>query len=779
MAINLGSAYGKVSLDSSGIKSGVSQGITSLNKLEVAAQKIGGAMQKVGTAMTIGLTVPIAAFFASSVKSAMEAENALAEMKAVLLSTGGAAGMTLEELTKMASGLQKVTKFSDEEIMSGQSMLLTFTKIGKETFPLATEAMLNMAEKFGGMEAASIQLGKALNDPIAGVSALRRVGVMLTDEQEQQIKAFMAVNDIASAQKVILKELETEFGGLAKAAGDTTAGKFAQLKNAFDDLKEVVGAALIPYLLKLAEALTKMVEAFMAMPSWMQKTILILLALLALAGPVIAFIGTIISTIGTIAGFVGSLSGLGISLAGIGTAITGVAVPAIAALGAALLPILVILAAVILFIGIFALAWKSNFLGIRDNMTMVFTVIKNLWKALMAFLKGDTESAMGFLTAAFDTFGARINQVFEKLFGIKDAWGKFLKFMKTALGSVVSPVLSIVKAINNIRTGAIKLYEDGSGALLDLATAFGFPEEAIQNLLAKVWLIIERVRELRDGAIKLYEDGSGALLNLATAFGFPEEAIQNLLAKVWLIIERVHELRIGAIKLYEDGSGALLNLATAFGFPEKAIQKLLAKVWLIIERVRELRDGAIKLYEDGSGALLNLAEAFGIPVEAAQEFLAKVYSIIDRFRAIFSSARDWIVNAFTKTNWSQLGKYITFGIANGLLMGIPSLILAATKAAEAALAAIKKKLGISSPSKAFQQLGMYSAQGYQLGLARAMSAEDLARTMARPVQNMSNSQQQNITMQFANGLTIRQVQGLIAENNDALIGQLNRALGGA
>src|SRR3989304_2530048 len=192
MAINLGSAYGKVSLDSNGIKSGVSQGITSLNKLEKAAHAIGGAMQKVGAGMTIGLTVPIAAFFASSVKSAMEAENALAEMKAVLLSTGGAAGMTLEELTKMASGLQKVTKFSDEEIMSGQSMLLTFTKIGKETFPLATEAMLNMAEKFGGMEAASIQLGKALNDPIAGVSALRRVGVMLTDEQEQQIKAFMA-----------------------------------------------------------------------------------------------------------------------------------------------------------------------------------------------------------------------------------------------------------------------------------------------------------------------------------------------------------------------------------------------------------------------------------------------------------------------------------------------------------------------------------------------------------------------------------------------------------
>jgi len=728
MAINLGSAYGKVSLDSSGIKSGVSQGITSLNKLEKSAHAIGGAMQKVGGAMTIGLTVPIAAFFASSVKSAMEAENALAEMKAVLLSTGGAAGMTLEELTKMASGLQKVTKFSDEEIMSGQSMLLTFTKIGKETFPLATEAMLNMAEKFGGMEAASIQLGKALNDPIAGVSALRRVGVMLTDEQEQQIKGFMAVNDIASAQKVILKELETEFGGLARAAGDTTAGKFAQLKNAFDDLKEVVGAALIPYLLKLAEALTKMVEAFMAMPPWMQKTILVLLALLALAGPVIAFIGTIISTIGTIAGFVGSLSGLGISisalgpiLATIGTVITGTLLPAIGSVLVAAAPIILIIAAIIAVIYLLYLAWKNNFLGIQDI----------------------------------------VRSFIERLQGVRAAF-------------------------DNIRNGSIKLYEDGSGALLDLATAFGFPEEAIQNLLAKVWLIIERVGELRNGAIKLYEDGSGALLNLATAFGFPEEAIQNLLAQVWLIIERVHELRNGAIKLYEDGSGALLNLATAFGLPKKAAQEFLARIWLIIERVREFID-AIRLtgyqftvlFEDGSGALLNLAEAFGIPVEAAQEFLAKVYSIIDRFRTIFSSARDWLVNAFTKTNWSQLGKYITFGIANGLLMGIPSLILAATKAAEAALAAIKKKLGISSDSKALIKLGMFTGHGYMLGLRNSMDPNAIASLLAKPITNNSSSQQQTIIQNFASGLTMRQVQGLIAENNESLIGQLNRALGGA
>lgn len=375
MSIQLGSAYGKVIIDSSGVTSGVNSSIKSLEGLEQIAQKIGGGMQKIGAAMTVGLTLPITAFFASSVRSALDAESALAEVEAVLKSTGGAAGVTADQIKEMSSELQKVTKFSDEEIMSGQSMLLTFTKIGEDVFPLATEAMLNMAEKFGNVQNASVQLGKALNDPIAGVGALRRVGVMLTDEQEKQIKAFMAVNDIASAQKVILKELEVEFGGLAKAAGSTTAGQFAQLKNAFDDLKEVAGQAIIPILLKLAEAATKMIEAFMDMPSWMQKSILVLLALVALAGPVIAFMGTIVSLIGSILGAVSYLGSMGISLGAVasaagtaGTALVGVGASALLLLG----QILLLAAGPVLLY----LAFKNNFMGITDTVKQLWFIIK-------------------------------------------------------------------------------------------------------------------------------------------------------------------------------------------------------------------------------------------------------------------------------------------------------------------------------------------------------------------------------------------------------------------
>lgn len=182
------------------------------------------------------------------IDAAMESENSVANLEATLKSTGGAVGLTSQQLQDMATGFQQVTKFSDDTIINGEAMLLTFTNIGGDVFPAATEAMLNLAEKFGSVDSASVQLGKALNDPVAGITALTRVGVSFTEAQKDTIKAMVDVGDVAGAQGVILAELEKEFGGLAVAMGDTFAGKVEILKNRFGEMQETIGKALIPIL---------------------------------------------------------------------------------------------------------------------------------------------------------------------------------------------------------------------------------------------------------------------------------------------------------------------------------------------------------------------------------------------------------------------------------------------------------------------------------------------------------------------------------------------------
>jgi len=166
-------------------------------------------------------------------------------LEAVLRSTSEAAGLNKKELLDMASALQEVTTYGDETIIGAQNLLLTFTRIGKEVFPDALEIVMDMSTALGvDLKQSAISVGKALNDPILGVTALRRVGVSFTEQQQEQIKTLVKSGDVLSAQNLILKELRVEFGGMSRAAVETYEGAVAQLKNTYGDLQEEIGATV-------------------------------------------------------------------------------------------------------------------------------------------------------------------------------------------------------------------------------------------------------------------------------------------------------------------------------------------------------------------------------------------------------------------------------------------------------------------------------------------------------------------------------------------------------
>lgn len=233
----------------------------SLSSLGSSALKVGGAFFA---------AQGIISGFSSVIRLAGEQEKAEAQLNAVLKSTAGVAGLTANELKNMANSLQQVTTFGDEAILEAQSLLLTFTKVGEDVFPQATETILNMSTAMGtDLQSSTVQLGKALNDPIAGIGALSRVGVQLTETQKEQIKKFTEMGDVASAQKVILGELETQFGGLARASAETMAGGLEQMTNAVGDAGEALGTLLAPVVVTtakgikfLAEGVSSLVERF-------------------------------------------------------------------------------------------------------------------------------------------------------------------------------------------------------------------------------------------------------------------------------------------------------------------------------------------------------------------------------------------------------------------------------------------------------------------------------------------------------------------------------------
>lgn len=198
--------------------------------------------------------------------------------EARLKSTGGVANVTARQVEALATALSNKVGVDDEAIQSGANLMLTFKGVrneagrGNDIFNQATRAAVDLAAGMNngkvtaeGLKTSNIQLGKALEDPIRGITALRRSGVSFTKQQRDQIKTMVESGDVLGAQKIILKAVNEQFGGTAAASAD--AGK--RFSVFIGNLKERIGGVLLPILNKfLGFLVDKLPGAFATVGRW-------------------------------------------------------------------------------------------------------------------------------------------------------------------------------------------------------------------------------------------------------------------------------------------------------------------------------------------------------------------------------------------------------------------------------------------------------------------------------------------------------------------------------
>ena len=267
--------------------------VRAFNRADKAAGgfgKKGGKLAAVGMGIlaggaagaTLAIGQGLSAALRTGISEFSQQAKASAQTAAALKSTGNAAGTTTKHIEAFAGALQKQTGLQDDAIQGAQNLLLTFTKISNagpdKIFDRATRATADLSVALGkDMNGSAMMLGKALNDPIKGISALGRAGVQFTATQKDTIKALVASGDVAGAQKMILKELETQVGGSAKAFGETMPGQIEKAKRAFENLSEGVVAAVAPVvaaaLPSLTAAITSVSDFFEANMPRIKETI--------------------------------------------------------------------------------------------------------------------------------------------------------------------------------------------------------------------------------------------------------------------------------------------------------------------------------------------------------------------------------------------------------------------------------------------------------------------------------------------------------------------------
>jgi len=274
--------------------------------LQGVGQALGGFAMQMGSKALGAVTD----FVSGSIDEASAWNSVYAQTQAVVESTGGAAGLAADEIAEMASSMSASageSLFSDDAILGATNVLATFTNIKGQNFGTATQSILDMSQALGiDLNSAAMQVGKALNDPVAGLAALSRSGVQFTADQEAMIKAMVEAGNVAGAQEVMMKELNTQFGGSAAAAVDTYAGQQIILKEKFADVQQTLGTALMPILMEFGTFMSDTVVPIIAdvvngISLWIEQT--------QQAGTTSGVFDTIRSAIAAVPGVIETLNG--------------------------------------------------------------------------------------------------------------------------------------------------------------------------------------------------------------------------------------------------------------------------------------------------------------------------------------------------------------------------------------------------------------------------------------------------------------------------------------
>ena len=225
-------------------------------------QTLGERAKNVGKKMAVAFAAIGAAGIAMGRKlfqAFEEVSTANARIEAVVTSMGnfdGAIGDVTERLVKQAEATARLTGVDRNLIKESQALLLTFDSVNKTAdqaggiFDRATDAAVDLAAAgFGSATSNAQSLGRALEDPIRGLTSLTRQGVTFTSEQQELIRSLVESNRTLEAQDVILKAIERQVGGTAEA----TANGSARMSQAFGILVEQIAQALAPAFERLVE----------------------------------------------------------------------------------------------------------------------------------------------------------------------------------------------------------------------------------------------------------------------------------------------------------------------------------------------------------------------------------------------------------------------------------------------------------------------------------------------------------------------------------------------
>jgi hypothetical protein len=432
---------------------GLQRAVADFKKLEGAGKKAQFALKKAAlpAALALGAVAAAAGGMIQAGEAAATANARIAQINESMGLFGNETEKVNERLIAYANATARATGVDQNSIKATQAKLLTFGELAKSAdevngaFDRATKAAIDLAAAgFGDAESNAVQLGKALQDPVKGITALAKSGVTFTEQEKEKIKTLVESNRTLEAQEMILKAIETQVGGTAEA----TANDTDKLKVAFSQVSESIGLILVPILAGLAPILTNIAD------------------LAARNSKVFVIVGAVI------AGVAGTILALNAAMK-VYQAVQLIATVATAAFNAVLAanPITLVIIAIVALVAALVLAYK-RFESVRNIVDNVFQFVTKAVKGSVDAIKSYFETILGVYKSIFNGIAKLWNNTVGKLsFSVPD-WVPFIggkgfdvpNIPMLAEGGIVSsPTLAMIGEAGPEAVIPLDRYRGGGG----------------------------------------------------------------------------------------------------------------------------------------------------------------------------------------------------------------------------------------------------------------------------------------------------------------------------
>lgn len=201
--------------------------------------EISKAWAGIGKKIGLGIIGAVTTGLTMFVRNTAAYQHEIAQLDAILESTGHAAGYTREQLVEMAREFQKKSTFGITEIVEAETRMLSYSGIVSKNVPRAMQAAMDQSTRLGmNLSQSAEMIGRALESPAKAAAALAQqgFGAEFTKEVRETIDALVATGREAEAQVMILDILEESYGGASEAARNTLGGALKALKNTVIEL---------------------------------------------------------------------------------------------------------------------------------------------------------------------------------------------------------------------------------------------------------------------------------------------------------------------------------------------------------------------------------------------------------------------------------------------------------------------------------------------------------------------------------------------------------------